>query len=110
MSVIVSNTSYNVHIHGSVNLKASITGYPYPRLVYWIKVNDGKQTIVRRSTTILDYSPTKQNDYFLPIEDAVDQDHGVYKCIAVIYDSEIQGEEIHLSILGGNIHIYRLSG
>ncbi|VDI74347.1 Hypothetical predicted protein [Mytilus galloprovincialis] len=100
LSVKVTKNLYNVQINGIVDLKCSITGHPNPRLVYWIKVKDGKHTLVRPPTQLPDYSPTKPNGHFLKIEDAVDQDGGLYKCIAVINDSEIQSEEIHLSVLG----------
>lgn len=105
MSVKTTCNVYTVQIHGLVDLECSITGHPKPRLVYWIKVDDGKHKLVRSPTKVPDYSPTEQNGYVLKIEDAVDLDAGIYKCIAVINDSEIHSKEIHLFVSGGNIHM-----
>ncbi|CAC5387745.1 unnamed protein product [Mytilus coruscus] len=99
LSVTSAKTFYIVLLNGFVTLKCTVSGNPPPHLVYWIKVEDDSEIMMNK---FMDLSNSK-TEYSLTINNADDNDQGVYKCIAIYNDLEIKSEDIHLSVLGGNV-------
>lgn len=108
---MVTNTSYPVHLNSSVTLKCSVDGYPPPYSVYWIKVKGGESILI--NPTLMNntkYCMTfTEKCSSLLINNADDNDAGVYHCIAENKLSHTQSEATYVLVLGGNLSCLYIS-
>lgn len=99
---MVTKASYTVLLHDSVTLECFVSGYSPQTTVYWIKVKNGIEILIRqqKNKSKPKYSV---NEKFLTINDAEDNDAGIYKCMVVNRETEIQSEDMYLCVFGGKL-------
>lgn len=100
LKLTIAKEEYTVQLNRSVTLNCAVSGKPPPYSVYWVKIKDGTEIIVKHESTI---NRTSIQSASLTINDAEDKHAGIYKCIAVHNNSNVQSQNIYVYVIGGKV-------